>query len=145
MHHRAVLVITLAALMLVPAAVAPARPHGKDRLQRVAKEGINTLRARTGVRPLRNSKALTRSASRYARYMLRAGYFGHLPRIRASRGYRSLGEVILMHRGGHGQPRTAVRRWANSPGHRYVILDRKYGQVGVGKASGRFRGRKSVV
>ncbi len=77
--------------------------------------------------------------------MLHSGYFGHRSTIRASGRYRSLGEVILKHPGRHGRPRVAVSHWAHSSAHRYILLSSRYRQVGVGKASGWFRGRRVTI
>ena len=150
MRHRATLTLAvvlamLAALaVLVPAAPAQARP-AEDRLERLARAKINALRAQNGVRPLRISRGLTRSAASYARYMMRSGYFGHRSTIHAPRRYRSLGEIILLHRGLHPKPRVAVKNWARSSGHRYVMLSPKFGSVGVGKASGHFQGHRVTL
>ncbi len=147
MSYRATLMLASVLAMLaivVPAAPADARP-ANDRLERLARAKINALRARNGVPPLRTSRTLTRSAASYARYMLRTGYFGHLSTIRASRRYRSLGEIILLHRGLHGRPRIAVKYWAKSPGHRYVMLTPKYRSIGIGKASGFFQGHNVTL
>jgi len=141
MRYRAALAIVLAVSVLAPASPAVAGNRGKDRrLQKVAHERINTLRAENGVRKLRRSRSLSRSASAYAGHMLRSGFFGHRPRIQASASYRVLGEVILKHQGRHGRPRAAVNSWARSGGHRSVLLGQRYRQIGVGKASGWFRG-----
>jgi len=77
--------------------------------------------------------------------MLRSGYFGHLSTIRGPGRYRSLGEIILLHPGLHGRPRVAVRYWARSSGHRSVMLSSRFRSIGVGKASGRFRGRRVTL
>lgn len=148
MRQRAILTLIAVLGVLavaIPSTPAAGRPAGNDRLQELAVKKINALRARHGVRPLRAAKGLRRSATNYARYMLSTGYFGHLSIVRGPRRYRSLGELILLHRGTHGRPRTAVRYWALSPPHRYVMLSPKYGRVGIGKVSGRFRGRKRTV
>jgi uncharacterized protein YkwD len=131
-------------VLSVPAASAKARPS-EGRLEQKARAKINAARARNGVRRLRMSRALTRSAGNYARWMLRSGYFGHQSSIWAPRRYRSLGEIILIHPGRHGRPGVAVRHWAQSSAHRYIMLSSRYGLVGVGKASGRFRGRRATV
>ncbi len=147
MSYRATLTLAIVLAMLavlVPAASAEARPT-EDRLERLARAKINALRAQNGIRPLRISRGLTRSAASYARYMMRSGYFGHQSTIRAPRRYRSVGEIILLHRGLHPRPRIAVKYWARSSGHRYVMLSRKFGSVGVGKASGRFQGRRVTL
>ena len=143
MRYRAALAMVFAVLML-PVAFPSAAVGGSrgDRLQEQAQARINALRARSGLPALRRSENLTRSASAYARYMLRNDYFGHLPRIRASRRFSSVGEIILLHRGARGQPRLAVSGWAGSPGHRSVMLSSRYHRIGVGKASGSFRGRR---
>ena len=147
MRYRATLTLAVVLAMLAvmfPAAPAGARPS-EDRLEKLARAKINALRARNGLRPLRVSKGLSRSAARYARYMLRTGYFGHLSTIRAPRRYRSLGEIILLHRGRRGRPRIAVKYWARSSGHRYVMLSAKYRSIGVGKASGFFQGHNVTL
>lgn len=131
-------------MLVVAAAPASARPV-EDRLERKARAKINALRASQGLSALRLSRPLARSAAAYARYMLRTGYFGHLSTIRAPRRYRRLGEIILSHRGRHGRPRIAVKYWARSPGHRYVMLSSRFRAIGVGKASGRFRGREVTL
>jgi uncharacterized protein YkwD len=145
MRNRATLASVLALSLCAQAADA-GTASAKDRLQRIAQQKINALRAETGAPKLHRTRTLNRSASSYARYMLRRSYFGHLPRIRASTSeYRSLGEIILMHRGGHGRPRVAVRNWARSPGHRSVMLSPTYRRVGIGKASGTFDGHRVTI
>ena len=147
MTHRATLTLAVVLALLatlVPVASAEAA-RGENRLERLARAKINALRAQNGVRPLRASRSLTRSASSYAKYMLRSGYFGHLSTIRGPRRYRSLGEIILLHRGLHGQPRTVVKYWSRSSGHRAVMLSPKYSLVGMGKASGFFQGHNVTL
>ena len=73
--------------------------------------------------------------------MLARDYFGHLTRIRASRRFRRLGEIIAIHRGGRLGIRGTVRRWMNSPPHRAVILSSRFRYAGAGTHRGRFRGR----
>ncbi len=110
-----------------------------------AKHRINAFRARNGVRALRSSRSLNRSASAYARFMLRRGYFGHQPRIRASGRFRMLGETLLLQPGRRARPGVAVRGWAGSPGHRSVLLSAGFRQIGLGAATGRFRGREVTM
>ena len=110
-----------------------------------AKHRINAFRARNGVRALRSSRSLNRSASAYARFMLRRGYFGHQPRIRASSRFSRLGETLALQPGRHARPGVAVRGWAGSPGHRSVLLSAGFRQIGLGAATGRFRGREVTM
>ncbi len=134
----------LAVTVLADLSPAEAKP-GRDSVERLAHERINAMRASHGMRRLRHSPGLARSASRYAAFMLRRGYFGHLSSIRAPHRYRALGEILLMHRGRRGKPRVAVRRWARSPAHRSVMLNPTFRQVGIGKASGRYGGRQVTM
>ena len=147
MRIRAALALLLAVplLAVVAAPAAAAKPRGVDRLESIAFKRINDMRTNHGLRRLRRSRSLTRSASRYAGYMAGRGYFGHLSTIWAARRYRSLGEIILMHRGTHGRPRTAVRRWSGSPAHNSIMLSAKYRQIGVGKAYGWYGGRRVTM
>ena len=147
MSYRATVTLAVLAAMLaamIPATSAAARPS-EDRLEKLGRAKINALRAQNGVRPLLISRGLSRSAASYARYMLRSGYFGHQATISAPRRYRSLGEIILLHRGLHPRPRIAVKYWARSPGHREVMLSPKYRSVGVGKVSGFFQGHNVTL
>lgn len=144
MRYRALLAVALALSMLIPAASAGARPT-EHRLQQIAYARINALRVRSGVPPLALSRSLDRSAQGYARYMLGKGFFGHLATIRASSRFRSLGEIILMHRGGHGRPRVAVGLWSRSPGHRSILLSSRYRGIGIGKVSGHLGGHRVTI
>lgn len=145
MRIRAALAIAVAMPALAQAPPAAASKQRSDRLERIAKAEINGMRAQARLPALKQSRTLTRSASNYAAYMLRRSYFGHLSTIRASRRYRSLGEIILMHRGGHGRPRVAVKYWGRSSAHRAIMLSGKYGLVGVGKSSGWYDGHRVTM
>jgi uncharacterized protein YkwD len=106
---------------------------------------VNRVRASRGLRPMRYSASLRRSAGSYARWMLRAGYFGHPARIRASRRFRRLGEAIAMHTGSRALIRHTLRRWLGSPPHRRLVLARGFRYLGAGRARGSFRGRRSTT
>ena len=138
-HIRVFLAGTLAVLALaaVPGS-APAGPR-ESMLER-----INAVRASAGVHPLRLSRGLNGSSYRYARYLMRRDRFGHASRIRAS-GFRTLGEVLEMHRGYRAQVHGTFRTWMNSPGHRYVLLSRRFYWIGLGRVAGRFHGRRSTI
>ncbi|MGI8749586.1 MAG: CAP domain-containing protein [Thermoleophilaceae bacterium] len=146
----AVLVACTASLIATPAPSAIASTPSGATASSVAagsraRQRINAFRARHGVRPLRSSRSLNRSATAYARFMLRRGYFGHQPRIRASRRFSMLGETLLLQPGGRARPAEAVHGWAGSPPHRAILLSAGFRQVGVGTASGRFRGGRKVT
>lgn len=144
MRIRAALAI-LVAVPLLTTSAAEAESRRVDRLEQLALEGINTMRAENGLPRLMRSASLSRSASRYARLMAGRGFFGHLSTVWASQSYSSLGEIILVHPGKPGRPRVTVNRWASSSAHRSVMLSAKYRQVGVGKAYGSYGGRRVTM
>ena len=124
--------------VLIPATQASAAGPSAVMLQE-----INNARASHGLPAVRSSVSLRRTSRRYAGFMLRRDYFGHLSRIRASRRFRRLGEIIAMHRGTRLGIRSTVRRWLNSPSHRAVILSGRFRYAGAGSRAGRFHGRRS--
>ena len=137
--RTAALLVLLACLLVIPAsatAMSPARAMLKK---------VNAYRAAHGVRKVRFSRSLSHSASSYSRYMMRSGYFGHASRIHASRRFRSLGEIIEIHRGMRAGVRTAFRAWVHSPPHRSVMLMSQFKLAGAGFASGRFNGHRDTI
>ena len=106
---------------------------------------LNRVRAQHGLRPLRTSRALARSARRHSIQMGRRGYFDHnsvdgtpfwrrIERFYGDAGFRSweVGENIFWQ-----SPRTlaglsVIRSWLGSPGHRENVLGRQWRDVGVG-------------
>jgi uncharacterized protein YkwD len=137
--RTAALFVLLAAMLIVPAgatAMSPARAMLKK---------VNAYRAAHGVRKVRLSRSLSHSASSYSHYMMRSGYFGHASRIHASRRFRSLGEIIEIHRGLRAGVSTAFRAWVNSPPHRSVMLMSQFKFAGAGFASGRFNGHRDTI
>jgi uncharacterized protein YkwD len=137
--RTAALFVLLAAMLIVPAgatAMSPARAMLKK---------VNAYRAAHGVGRVRLSRSLSHSASSYSHYMMRSGYFGHASRIHASRRFRSLGEIIEIHRGLRAGVRTAFRAWVHSPPHRSVMLMSQFKFAGAGFASGRFNGHRDTI
>ena len=139
-HVRtAALFALLVAVLVVPTTATASSPEMK------LFQKVNAFRAKHGVPKLRLSRSLSQSSRAYSRHMMRSGYFGHSSRIRASRRFRALGEVIELHRGARPRPSIAFRDWLNSGSHRSVLLMRQFRHAGVGVARGRFRGRRSAV
>jgi uncharacterized protein YkwD len=107
---------------------------------------VNDERARFGVPALVEDARLASAATGHSRDMDTRHYFEHvspggqtlLVRIRASgfipsghAGY-TLGENIAWGTLWLGTPRTIVRAWMDSPGHRANILNRSYRYTGIG-------------
>jgi uncharacterized protein YkwD len=126
-------------VLLVPAAVAEADAEQE------AIEELNQIRRSHGLSALRSSDSLHRSASSYAREMIRRDFFGHGSRIDVAGQFRSAGETLAMHSGWSAQPRATVSRWMNSPPHRAVLLSSRYHWVGMGLAHGRLGSRAATT
>jgi uncharacterized protein YkwD len=106
---------------------------------------VNRARAARGRRSLRGSSALNRSAHRYAAWMLRNDYFGHLSRIRAGGNFRRIGETLAIHSYRGAGIRPTVRMWLRSPEHRPLLLSRGFRAVGAGQAVGLYQGRRATT
>jgi uncharacterized protein YkwD len=126
--------LALLALMLTLALPGAAQAATAEELM---VQHINKAREHRGKPPLRFSGSLTVSSRRFGRTILRTDRFGHAARIRASRRFRRLGEILAYHRGYRARIRSTVRRWLRSPGHRRVMLSTRFRYVGAGKARGR--------
>ena len=135
-----VLAAVVVASLLVPAAPAAAESPAAKMVRKV-----NSYRQHRGLPPLRMSRSLNRSSRKYAGNMMRSGYFGHSRRIRASRRFKRLGEIIEMHRGHRSDIRGALRSWINSASHNSILLDGNFRYVGAGQVKGRFRGRRTTM
>jgi uncharacterized protein YkwD len=137
--RTAALLALLVGVLALPATAGATSPEIRM-LQKV-----NAFRAAHGVGKVHLSRSLARTASRYSRHMMRSGYFGHASRIHASRRYRTLGEIIEIHRGLRAGVGTAFRAWKNSPPHRNVMLMSQFKFAGAGFVSGRFNGHKDTI
>ena len=135
-----VIAAVLTVSLLVPAVPAAADSPAQKMIRKV-----NSYRKHRGVPPLRMSNSLNASSRRYARHMMRSGYFGHSRRIKASRRFKRLGEILEMHRGMRLDVSGALRRWARSPGHNAMLLDGSMKYVGAGPVRGRFQGRRTTM
>jgi uncharacterized protein YkwD len=130
----------LIACLLVPAAPAAAESPAQKMIRKV-----NSYRKHRGVPPIHMSSSLNGSSRRYARHMMKSGYFGHARRIKASRRFKRLGEIIEMHRGHRYDIGGALRAWARSPGHNAILLDASFKYAGAGPVKGRFHGRRTTM
>jgi uncharacterized protein YkwD len=106
---------------------------------------VNRARARRGLRPLRGSGALYRSAHRYAAWMLSSDYFGHLARLRVGGHFRRTGEALALLFGRRAQIRRTVRSWMHSPAHRALLLSRRFRALGAGHAAGAYRAHRATT
>jgi uncharacterized protein YkwD len=129
------LLLAAGVLLLVPVG-ASARSPEKHMLKRV-----NAIRSHHGLPKLRHSSSLQHSATRYSRYMVRHGYFGHSSRIHASSRFKTLGEILEAHFIRKPMVGYAARNWMHSSSHRALILSRSFRYAGAGYAMGSYQGR----
>jgi uncharacterized protein YkwD len=138
--------VVLTTVLALSAGVTLVGPAGAATpVQRAMVEQVNAVRAGHGLRALRASPALHRSARRYARWMVRSDYFGHLSRIRAAGDFDLLGETLAWHSGSRPRVGGTVRAWLGSPGHRALLLDPRFRWLGAGMARGRLSGTAATV
>jgi uncharacterized protein YkwD len=101
---------------------------------------LNHERRRHHLRPLRENRTLDRASRRHSRAMARKNFFEHgdfAARIRRA-GYHgyTLGENIAWGSLSYSTPKSIVRLWMHSPGHRANILRPQFTQIGIGIARG---------
>jgi uncharacterized protein YkwD len=137
--------MALCAVLACGAVLAVPGPAAGDGNQQRMLHAVNSVRAQHGLGPLHGSASLHRSAGSYARWMLRAEYFGHLGRIRASSRFSRLGEALAWHSDNRARVGGTVRRWMNSPPHRALILSSGFRWLGAGMAHGRLGGRQGTT
>jgi uncharacterized protein YkwD len=137
---RAAAIAAVAGCMLGAPGGAHACSH-----ERALVDAVNRVREAHGLAALRRSPELARSAGRYARWMLRADFFGHRRRIATNARFRQLGENLALEAGGRPHAGEIVRAWMRSPVHRSLILAPRYGWAGAGMARGRMGARPTTA
>lgn len=102
---------------------------------------VNQVRREHGLAPLRESARLVRVAREHSRRMSGEGFFAHedpgggsaADRLRAAGiPFRVLGENLARVEGAADPARQVVEGWMASPTHRRNILDRRFGETGIG-------------
>jgi uncharacterized protein YkwD len=110
---------------------------------------LNRQRRSHGLRPFKLDGKLSRAAAGHARDMVAQHYFDHTSKsgasfalrikrtgwTRARRSY-TVGENIGWGGGSLATPRSMVRAWMGSAGHRANILARSFRMIGIGIAGG---------
>jgi uncharacterized protein YkwD len=109
---------------------------------------INEERRSRSLPALDADRALARAGQRHAADMVRREYFSHVgpdgqtlaARLRAA-GYAAgrswaAGEVLAWGTRARSTPAAVVASWMRSPGHRHVLLNPRYREIGVGTAAG---------
>jgi uncharacterized protein YkwD len=102
---------------------------------------INAERTKRGLGKLALSSQLTAAARAHSADMATRNYFSHTgldgstmtSRINAT-GYKwlNIGETLYAGSGSYNTPESCVTSWMNSTGHRQILLNPVYTQVGIG-------------
>jgi uncharacterized protein YkwD len=109
---------------------------------------VNAERARRGLRTLHRDTDLEAVGRRYSAAMVRHTFFAHVSpggsdfgdRLRkvgygTGKAWRA-GEALGWGTGSRSTPNTLVDEWLASPGHRRLLLDAGFRELGVGVAAG---------
>lgn len=109
----------------------------------------NRERRSRGLRTLCVHPQLTKAARTHSSHMIRKDYFGHgsVGRRLKRHGYnwRVYAENIAGGTGRYARSDNTFRRWMNSSGHRTNILDRRFREIGIGTATGTFKGHSGYI
>ena len=118
------------------------RPQGQNQSTQTGAQAVvqqvNTVRARNGLRTLRQDAAMTRAANIRAAEL--AKKFSHT-RPNGGRGLAILSEMGVSYRtageniaAGQTSAQVVMSAWMGSSGHRANILSSRFGRIGVGQA-----------
>lgn len=127
---RVLMALCMLAAIVLPASADPAT------------DAINQLRAQASAAPLIASDALARAAEGHAQDMARHGYFAHQGRNGSSVGDRvraqGYGFCFVAENIAQGQTSLTevLQSWANSPGHRRNMLDRRATEAALARGDG---------
>jgi uncharacterized protein YkwD len=112
---------------------------------------FNQRRASRGLAPLKVDARLAQAAEAHSADMLRHGYFAHDDargtwdaRIRRYVKRSEVGEILSFGSGEYATPAGMVQTWMQSPEHRTIILTPEFRRVGLGVATGTYKGQDSV-
>ncbi len=141
------LVFGLLATWASPPAQAADRVGNMDAAEQQVVAGINQIRARYGLSPLRISRALTIAANVHSQDMAARRYYGHntlgglswSSRIKRFVRARVVGETLDLLYGPPGRqyddPTVVVSDWVHSPPHLAVLLTASLRRIGVAHAT----------
>jgi uncharacterized protein YkwD len=145
-------------LLLVTLALAPAFAQAANAVTYTASSEsrvlvlLNGIRHAHGLAPLAPSIALRSAAREHTTDMLRHGYFEHDSstetfdkRIHRHLASSLVGENIAWGTGRYGTPEGLVSLWMHSPSHRRIILMAGLHRVGLGIATGSFKGQPGAI
>ena len=105
---------------------------------------VNRYRRAHGLRSLRRSASLNRTSRRQARRILRSNTVRHSSQP-INRRYRRVGENLAWSTGRSTDANRVVNAWANSAGHRSVMLSGRVSWIGAAREYGDINGTAHTV
>lgn len=106
---------------------------------------INDVRRAHGLHGLRYSTALSRSSSRFARWILLTDRFAHSTRFARGSRFSRRGEILALSQGWRLRRDETIGQWLGSASHRAVLLGSSYRYVGAARAHGLFGAGRAVA
>jgi uncharacterized protein YkwD len=120
---------------------------------------VNHMRVKHHLHQLSMVASLERAARAHSRQMVRRGYFSHNSASGETVGARlirfgytttgctrwTVGENIAYGYQASSTPHAIFMAWWHSPAHRRVMLTKRFRNLGIGRASGTFKGVDGVV
>jgi hypothetical protein len=113
---------------------------------------INAERSKARLSPVVNNAKLTEAAQMKADDMLSKGYFAHVGPdgkdplswyAKVGYNWSWAGEILALSQ--NTESDTAIMTaWMNSPEHRFIIMDLRYTETGIGIAIGTYQGQQTV-
>jgi uncharacterized protein YkwD len=131
------------AAAMAAGALTPATPAADASVRTDTLRAVNKERAKHGLKKVRRSSKLARSAKAHSRKMVAHNAFTHnvageaslLKRVRRT-GYGGgrwkAGEILAWGAGSRAKPKAIVRAWMHSSEHRRIILTRGFRSAGTG-------------
>jgi uncharacterized protein YkwD len=143
--RRLAILLALGAALLV-GAPAQAAPHTAVPLtlsgpQARMYEAMNAARARNGLPGVAVSRTLMAASARYAETLAKHHVFQHASRIRTSRAFSRVGEILARSPGRRAMIDPIVDAWIASPDHRPILLGGQFQAVGLAMAKARYDGQ----
>ncbi len=162
-HKPAVrrLALCIVVAVLATLVVAPASAHAisMTKAEKKVLALVNHARATHGLHKLKMVRSLERASRAHSREMVSSNYFSHNSYDGESFAARlirfgytpsgctswTVGEDIAFGYDSGGTPKAIFEAWMHSAPHRAVIYDKRFRNVGVGRAKGTFRGISGMV
>ncbi len=137
----------------LPASPAHAAPSHPDRVERLVLDQVNVLRARHGLRGLRRTAALARSADQKALEVVTTSTLSHASpdgtpmeaRVRRHVRARTVGETLGVVPAQGDEASAIVGAWMRSPHHRAQLLSTRFRRAGITRRHGWVAGGSMAV